>query len=215
MRIVHTAFVILPAVCVVSSVGFAQVLVPFPTPTNYDSGLDHSLPVATFSRVGDIVALDKGRVVQDPSGVPFVLGAATLDLRDAAHAKVVFNIANTTATPIALNDVSIAINTMFAILPDGTVHAGHNSYSGRASRDREQYLQPGASVSVQIPVSDPRCAVYNGECETRGFLVFVGRAAPLPNPDTTGPAVAARRGSSTDVPMRTKVFEALITAARH
>ena len=92
MRIVHTALMSLLLGSAIPSVGFAQVLLPFegkPWP-RYDEHLNRAVPVATVSRVGDIFALAGGRIVEDGHGEPFVLGAATLDLRDPSHAKVVF-----------------------------------------------------------------------------------------------------------------------------
>jgi hypothetical protein len=48
------------------------------------AALDRALPVATVSRVGDIVALARARTAQDGHGEPFVLGAAMLDLGNPA-----------------------------------------------------------------------------------------------------------------------------------
>jgi hypothetical protein len=64
LRIVHTALMSLLLGSAVPSVGFAQVLTPFesnPRPA-YDERLTHLVPVATVSRVGDIVALDGARI---------------------------------------------------------------------------------------------------------------------------------------------------------
>src|SRR6187200_2338776 len=108
MRIVHSAFAILMAVTAVPAIGSAQVRAlevykPF--------SLDHAVPVATVSLVGDIVALDGARIVQDAYGEPFVLGAAKLDRR-VSQTKVVFSITNASEKPIRLQDVVIYQRTM-------------------------------------------------------------------------------------------------------
>jgi hypothetical protein len=116
MRIAYPALMALLVASAVPSVGSAQVRTPFRSPTP-DQRFDHVVPVATVSLVGDIVALAGARTVQDPSGEPFVLGAATLDLRDPAHAKVVFTMTNVTEMPILLNEVEIMRGRWFLRSP--------------------------------------------------------------------------------------------------
>ncbi len=188
MRIAYPALMSLVTVSVVTSVGSAQVLTPLSGGQHF--GLDHAVPVATVSRVGDIVAPGGARIVQDQRGEPFVLGAATLDLRDPSNAKIVFTMTNPADTAIALNDVEITAHTMVSAVPDdGRPAVALNLRSGRAARHGGGELQPGATMTVQIPISAPACL---NTCRLRGFLVSVGRESPHP-PLSNGPSDAAWR----------------------
>lgn len=185
MRIVHTALLSLLLGSAVASVGFAQVLTPFdenPWPP-YDQHLDHPVPVVTMSRVGDIVALSGARVVDDGKGEPFVLGAASLDLHDPAHAKVVFRIANATDAPIRLDDVVIHEASLCSV-PDQNHPFAYPQADGRAGGFHgTAQLQPGERVTIQIPIP-PSCEVkeklrgVEARRETLGVVVKVGRPGP-------------------------------------
>jgi hypothetical protein len=189
MRVAYSALMILVMASAVPSVGEAQVLNPFGDPGKHDRArLDHVVPVATVSRVGDIVALADARVVQDPSGEPFVLGAATLDVRDPSHARIVFTVANATGRPLPLNDLDVIERTMVSSRPDnGRPPVPLNELAVRAAPHGQGELQPGASVTIQIPISAPDCRNASA-CELRGFLVFVGRDLTHPDLRTTTPS---------------------------
>src|SRR4051812_6274758 len=75
MRIAEATLMSLAVAVAVPSAAGAQVLTPFlgnPWPL-YDERLDHPVPVATVSRVDDLVSLSHPRTVQDGLGEPFVL----------------------------------------------------------------------------------------------------------------------------------------------
>jgi hypothetical protein len=177
MRVVYSAFVTLLAVCAAPSTGVAQVLLPFegkPWP-GYNERLDRAVPVATVSRVGDIFALADARIVEDGHGEPFVLGSATLDLRDPAHAKVVFTMTNVTGTPILFTDVMIHEVLLCATgdrerpfaFPQVGARPADGMYDPRV-------FQPGEQVTVQIPIP-PSCPMRS---EPLSILVRVGRPGP-------------------------------------
>jgi len=187
MRIAQTAVMSLMWAAVVPSVSFAQALTPFASRPGsiYDERLDHVVPVATVSRVGDIVALDGARTVQDGHGEPFVVGTAALDLRDPVHATVVFTIANVTNHPILLDDVVIE-DVRLCSVPDRNHPFAVPLASGRAGGDHgTEELPPGARIAVQIPVA-PNCAGKGSD--TLGILVGIHRPGPREFSSTARPA---------------------------
>jgi hypothetical protein len=169
------------------SVASAQVLTPFDENPGriYDQHLDHSVPVFTVSRVGDIVALSGARIVDDDHGEPFVLGAASLDLRDPVHTKVVFTITNVTDAPIPLDDVVIHEASLCSLNNSGSDHAFALPQSGGRAGGFHgtAQLQPGQRVTIQIPIP-PSCehkAKVRGketQEQTLGILVKVVRPGP-------------------------------------
>jgi hypothetical protein len=203
--------VILLAGSAVPSVGSAQVLTL--QPLRYASSLDHAVPVATVSLVGDIVALGGARIVEDSYGEPFVLGGATLDVSVPSRAKVVFTMTNATETPIPLRDVMVYERTMLSAsskyLRGVTVGAPHMPLSAsgwRAALPRSgEELQPGASLTVEVPISSPVCD--KGECQADGFIVFVGREPPHGD-RSTDPNGRAWAG---DNPLFTRAFLQLVS----
>lgn len=175
MRIASTALMILVAASAARSVAVAQILTP-PWDANYDQRLAHPVPIATVSRVGDIVAVDGSRTVDDGRGEPFVLGNAMLDLHDPVHAKVVFTMSNATEAPVLLEDIMI-VETRWCSVPDQNHPLAYPSAGYRAAgRYDPTQLQPGEKVTIQIPIA-PSCPVFKG-VETLGVLVEVGRPAP-------------------------------------
>jgi hypothetical protein len=183
MRISYSAFVIVLGVTAAAPSAAAQVLTLFDY--GYAHNLDHPVPVATVSLVGDIVELDGSRVVQDSYGEPFVLGAATLDLRVPSQPKVVFTITNRTEKPIRLQDVLVYERTMVAstYLHGVTVGAPYMPMSsagwGPGGLEGEE-LQPAARLTVEAPLSPfgPK-----GVITPSGFVVFVGRKLPQGHKD--------------------------------
>src|ERR1051326_2538659 len=157
MRNVHTTVLTLLVVTAVPSVGVAQVLTLEPSGGRRQS-LDHAVPVATVSLVGDIVSLDGGRIVQDSYGEPFVLGTAKLDLSDRSQTKVVFTMANATETPIPLEDVVVYGRTITsATYVRAAVGAPYTPTSAAGMRaawlGSGEVLQPGASLPVEWTIS--------------------------------------------------------------
>jgi hypothetical protein len=206
MRIVHTALMSLLLGGAIPSVGFAQVLLPFegkPWP-GYDEHLDHAVPVATVSRVGDIFALAHARTVEDGHGEPFVLGTATLDLREPSHAKVVFTMTNVMETPILFTDVMIDAATLCSVpdrahpfaLPQASAQPADGMHDPRA-------FQPGEKVTVQIPIP-PSCGKGS---EPLGILVRVGR--PGPGEWSSTPALRASTPFYVDKELFFRVFDRL------
>jgi hypothetical protein len=213
MRIAYSAVVALLVIGAVPPVGVAQVLTL--DQHGYRWSLDHAVPVATVSLVGDIVALGGARVVQDTYGEPFVLGAATLDVTVPGRAKVVFTMTNATEMPIRLKDVLVYERTMVSstYLRGVTVGAPYMPLSvsgviaGNPPKAGEE-LQPGASLTVEMPISAPLC--HEAQCQTDGFIVFVGRK--LPHGDTSlDPTGRAWLGEN---PLFTRAFLALVSPAQ-
>jgi hypothetical protein len=213
MRIVHTALMSLLLGIAVPSIGVAQVLTSFqsnPMPA-YDEGLDHVVPVATVSRVEDIVALDAARTVDDGRGKPFVLGAASLDMSDAAHAKVVFTIANVTQTPVPLNDVEI-----FEWRVCSTTNARYQGFvAGRAGGypAGTAELKPGAKVTVQIPIA-PSCERPTG-IQTQVVVVTVSRRRPSPHETSSTPQPPGDKPLHMEKDLFSRVLERLRAEASH
>lgn len=141
--------------------------------------LAQTVPVATVSLVGDVVRLGGARVVQDTYGEPFVLGAATLDLRIPSQPKIVFTMTNDSDAPISLNDVLIYERTLVSAeyLRGVTVGAPFMPMSaagwGPGDWQGEQ-LQPGSRLTVEVPLSPFGPAAVR----PAGFIVFVGRRLP-------------------------------------
>lgn len=203
MRAVPATTLTLLLISAAPSISFAQVLTPFdsfPSPP-YNERLDHPVPVATVARVGDIIALDGGRTVEDGRGEPFVLGAATLDLRDRAHAKILFTMANATETPILLDDVVVQ-EARFCSVPGQNHPVGFPFVGGRAGGFHgAEELPPGGRVTVQIPVP-PNCAGKG--VDTVGIVVRVGR--PGPHESSSSPSIRATTTFYPDKELLSRVF---------
>lgn len=180
MRIAYSAFVTLLAVTAVPAIGSAQVRA---LEVYKPHSLDHAVPVATVSLVGDIVALEGARIVRDSYGEPFVLGAAKLDQRVPSQTKVVFSITNATGKPIRLQDVVIYQRAMVpsTYLRDTIVGAPYMPMSASgwfaAYPNSGEELPPGASLAIEAPISPPSPCDKTG-CHAAGFVVFVGRKVP-------------------------------------
>ncbi len=212
MRRLHTVLMGLLLGGAIPSVGFAQVLLPFegkPWP-RYNERLDHAVPVVTVSRVGDFFALAHARTVEDEYGEPFVLGAATLDLRDPAHAKVIFTVTNVMETPVLFTDVMIHEVMLCALR--GPAHPFAFPQVGARPADGlhdPREFQPGEKVTVQIPIP-PSCGKGS---EPLGILVRFGR--PGPGEWSSTPAIRADSQFHLDKDLFFRVFERLrVEAAR-
>jgi hypothetical protein len=207
MRFGRTALMSLVLVGAVQAVGVGQVLTPFegkPWP-RYNERLDYAVPVVTVSRVGDIVALAGARVVEDDRGEPFVLGKATLDLRDPSHAKVVFTMTNATEAPILFKDLPIG-QVRLCSTGDGKHPFAYPSVHGRTADGMHdpRSLQPAERVTIQIPVA-PYCR------DTLGIIVHVGR--PGPGEWSSTPALRADTYFRTTKELFFRVFDRLRTEA--
>lgn len=229
MRIAYAALATLLTVTAFPSTGSCQVLTlhDYGNPLRHAHNLDRAVPVATVSLVDDIVALDGARVVQDPYGQPFVLGAATLDRHDPSRLKIVFTMTNRTDTVIPLKDVLIYERTMIAATSLRGVTVGApvmpTSAAGWGPGDLEgEELQPGASLTVEVPLSPfDTASVYPS-----GFIVFVGRKVPHTDrgmdptgaawigdnrPAYTDPSMPAGRAWLGENPIFTRAFLALVS----
>lgn len=180
MRIAYTLVLAVVTVSALSSVAFAQVVIPCVAQSDEET-LDHTrvVPVATVTRDREAVGLAKPQ-----PGDGFVLGTATLDQKDPACTKIVFTLTNPTPTPISLATVSLH---SFRVKGDdnGRLHWGC-SYTipgvGRPYLKSDfGTLQPGATVTVEMEIA-PRCGTNAGE--TAAFMVTVGTAGlpPVPQP---------------------------------
>ena len=230
MRIRYSALIVLLATSAVPSVGLAQVLTL--RQLGNPRTLDHGVPVATVSLVDDLVVLGGARIVEDTYGEPFVLGHATLDRRIPSQARVVFTMTNPTEKPISLKDVLIYERTLLSAssshLRGVTVGAPYMPLSaagwGPGSLQGEE-LQPGARLTVEVPVSPLICGTDG--CHADGFVVFVGRNLPHgdrptdprawfgenrpPPAEVSGPAGRAWIGEN---PIFTRAFLALLSQAQ-
>jgi hypothetical protein len=166
MRIAYSVLITAVMASTVPSVSFAQVLRPFDPHGDYDQRVDHVVPVATVSRVGDIATLADARIVQDASGEPFALGSAKLDLRDPSHAKLVFTMTNSTDKSIPWTSVKVREVRVATDPGDGRPFFGCQIV-GAAGRDGT--WESNATVTVEIPIAPP-CPRF----ELEGFLVLIG-----------------------------------------
>jgi hypothetical protein len=212
MRNVHTTVLTLLVVTAVPSVGVAQVLTLEPSGGRRQS-LDHAVPVATVSLVGDIVSLDGGRIVQDSYGEPFVLGTAKLDLSDRSQTKVVFRMVNATGTPIPLEDVVVYERTITsATYVRAAVGAPYTPTSAAGMQaawpGSGEVLQPSASLTVEMPISPTQCG--KDICHPDGFIIFVGKKVPHSDASTVTPFNAW----SGENPLFTRAFLTLVSQAQ-
>jgi hypothetical protein len=180
MRIGYPALMSLLLASAAPTNAVAQVLTLPAYPYPHPRPLEHAVPVATVSLVGDVVTLEGARVVQDAYGEPFVLGAATLNLNTPSQPRVVFTMTNGTEAPIPLRDVLIYERTMVSAqsLRGVTVGAPFMPVSaagwGPGGYSEGEQLQPGASLTVEVPLSP----FGTESAAPSGFVVFVGRKLP-------------------------------------
>lgn len=180
MRIAYPALMSLLLTSAAPTNALAQVLTLPAYAYPHQRPLEHAVPVATASLVGDVVTLEGARIVQDSYGEPFVLGAATLNLSTPSQPKIVFTMTNDTEVPIPLKDVLIYERTIVSAqsLRGVTVGAPFMPMSaagwGPGRYPEGEQLQPGASLTVEVPLSPfgPESA------NPIGFVVFVGRKLP-------------------------------------
>jgi len=196
MRIASSAFALFVVTIAVPSVGVAQVLTPFSpmefSPVQRDTqSLDRVVPVATVNLVGDVVRLADPLDVQDPSGEPFVLGAASLDLRDRSHVTIAFTLTNGSSQPILWNTVEFRVERVTPVPLDDQMKGAPDlffcplSRRGLAGLPQEMW-QPGAIVNVEVPIAGD-CLRRAEAADPLGFLVYAGRS--LPHPDlSSGPS---------------------------
>lgn len=173
MRIVYSVLAAFLAVSALPSVCFAQVVIPYPETANHGATLEGIVPVATVTVPAEAIALDRPQ-----QGHDFVLGGASLDLKDRAHPMIVFTISNATQTAIPLSKVgfrSVGVNSRVANgLADGRLSfscAVWSQLSEPGPADRT--LEPGAAITVSLPA--PMCPVLG---ENVGFIVFLESVIP-------------------------------------
>ena len=185
MRMGHPVLMSLLLGSAIPSVAFAQAFLA-ESHLRHDLYLDHVVPVATVSRLGQPIELADAHRVQDASGEPFVLGAATLDVSDPSHATVVFTLTNATETPIPRKSVyvweySVWRDKRGLVIPsiDGILNPnrsdpwriGFPGYGVTLSAwDVPETWQPATSITLRMPISQ---VPKTGEGELQGFLVFV------------------------------------------
>lgn len=147
----------------IPSVSFAQVVVPC---RSLDVTTKALLPVATVTRLGDAIALADAQ----PRDT-FVLGAATLEMKDPACTKIAFTMTNATDAPIALTNVSLHSVRVNAGAADGRLYTACSTDIPTVDRrfSKDATLQPGATVSVEMPIARD-CPSLG---PTVGFLVSI------------------------------------------
>jgi hypothetical protein len=193
MRIAHTTAIALLLAGAISSASSAQVLTPFQTP-KADQRLDQAVPVASVSLIGEPIALADARPVQDPTGEPFVLGSAMLDMRDPAHAKFVFAMTNASDVPIPWEKIELDyVRAQWN--PDNDRFFFGTGIYGAAGHHGT--WQPGSTVTVQLPI--PLDSPKMGPLQ--GLLVLVK--------STDTPRWRAR-GYSTDSALLQRAFEKVV-----
>lgn len=173
----------------VPSVSFAQIVVPYRQPAGpVIARLDHVVPVATVTPPGDAFALANPK-----PGIDFVLGAATLDIRDPDHPMIVFAVRNGTESPIPPSSVHVQVGTVYA-RRDGSPAVNICGYTGRLSGLLDHHgssgvanatVAPGATVTMALPVGASNCVVGRPNVPL-GFLVHLTSDGQIPNlHDTT------------------------------
>lgn len=186
MRRACSGIVTLLAMCAVPPIDGAQQAVTVFDNTPHDrQRLEHPVPVATVSRVGDIVALGDARIVPNPPGEPFVVGAATLNVSDPSHPRIGFTMTNTTPQPVDLSAVFVEANTMGADIQGNIRPLGGLSGLAGSPSGTEQ-LQPGATITVAMPIPPmavSACYLDDKYGKRWGFLVLVGE---YPGPASNG-----------------------------
>ncbi|HEX5473069.1 MAG TPA: hypothetical protein VFX12_00295 [Vicinamibacterales bacterium] len=149
--------------CTVPSVSFAQVVIP--CPAGREAPLDHVVPVATVSRPGDAMALADAR-----QGDGFVLGAATLDLKDPACPRVAFTITNPTQRAIPWQDVTLHAVRVNAAPEDGALRIACSwTLSMIRWEPKDSAVQPGSTATLEMPIAGGCRALGS----TVGFLVSI------------------------------------------
>jgi hypothetical protein len=176
MRCAYSAVVTLLAVWAVPSASATQQMLTLFDNPFHDQHLDHAVPVATVSSIGDIVALGNARIVQDASGEPFILGTGTMNVTNPFRPRIGFTMTNTTQQPIQLSDVFIEATTMVAE-NEGSVRYLSTLEGQAASPWGNEQLQAGATVSVDMPIPAP---YDRKDGRTWGFIVLVEK---YPGPD--------------------------------
>lgn len=174
MRIALSAFATLALA--IPSVCFGQIVIPYPGSFYRVDRPDHPIPIATVTPAGDVIGLDGAHQYGT-----FVIGAATLDLKDPNHPMIAFTLMNPTALPILLS--SVYVDDVRANLRDtGDLvlmcrSVPRLSHAGPADKT----LQPGTWINVEMPIP-PACGWNVGE--TAGFLVYLKSGAGVITPET-------------------------------
>lgn len=150
MRMAYSLLLTPLAVTAAPSVGYAQVLVPCQP---RDEAIKEAVPVATVTRLGDAITLANAQ--QEDT---FVLGAATLDMKDPKCTRIAFTMTNATDTPISLANVSLHGVRMtwtdsplhgFPLKSACSITVG--SIDHRIAKNTT--LQPGATLTVEMPIA--------------------------------------------------------------
>jgi hypothetical protein len=172
MRTAYSAFVVLLVVGAFPSVSFAQGAIPYTREgTSHVDPAEGSVPVATVTLPAEAIALDHPQM-----GHGFVVGAATLDLKDR-QPVVVFKISNVAETAIPLSEVGFRSVRVNSRVEDGRLFVSCGVWSHLSQPDAgDKALQPRASITVSVPVP-PMCP---GRAETVGFLVYLESVKPSP-----------------------------------
>lgn len=186
MRIIaSSAFGVLVLSLSAPSISVAQVLSPFALKAREPQTLVHAVPVATLNLVGDTIALDDPRVVRNPAGEPFVLGAASLDLRDPSRTTITFRITNATREPIPWNTVEFSVERATPVPVEDQMRGAPSllfcaiAKRGLSGSPKEMF-QPGATVAIEVPIGGD-CVRRSEAADPLGFLVYVGSELPYPD----------------------------------
>ena len=151
MRITRSAVGMLLTMSALAVSDQTQVVTPFEMPAGYKQRLDHAVPVATVTRMGQPIALAGAKAVTTAME-PFMLGPATLDLRVPSHATLVFTMTNATDTPILRHNVLIEEYSV-------TVRADDDEFlfptigGHLESPESRTTWRPGETITVQLPIS--------------------------------------------------------------
>jgi hypothetical protein len=176
MRITSSTVAALLVAIAVPSFGFAQIVVAYPPgPPAHVARLDHAVPAATVTQPSDPIALANAK-----PGVDFVRGAATVNVDDPDHPKILFTVSNQTASPIPPDSVFVHVASVYPG-KDGEPVVSLCGYSGRlsdmlkapgSSAAANATLAPGATVTIAVPVGPGPC-VQKDPQQNVGFLVHL------------------------------------------
>jgi hypothetical protein len=176
MRMTYSALAAVLLLSAAPSASFAQIVIPYVGDhATRVARLDHVVPVATVTPLNDALTLANPK-----PGADFVLGAARLDIRDPARPMIVFTVSNGTESPLPPGSVHVEVATVYANR-DGEPTVSICGYGAPLSNllnvaglsgPANTPLQPGATVTMSMPVGPSNCVVGRPNVPL-GFLVHL------------------------------------------
>lgn len=184
MRMTYSAVGTILALSSIPSVSFAQIVVPYPqAKPNHVARLDHAVPVATVTPPGDAITLANPK-----PGAGFVLGTATMNMKDPDHPMIVFRVSNGSESAIPPSNVVLHVLTVYA-RRDGSPTVNICGYMsplsglldrpGSAGR-QSATMKPGVTITMAVPTGPSNCVVGRPSVPL-GFLVGLTSDGQIPD----------------------------------